>query len=192
LNISTKDFQKAQEAIKTAFNIIGIKLPEDTPKRYLEMLAYLTEFNNISNEEISQEVQKVFEIDVRTNSRNMVIVKDISAFSFCEHHVALIYDINVSVAYIPKKVILGLSKIVRIVDMVCRRLQLQEKIGNDIIEIIGNLTASNDVAVYISAKHSCVTSRGIKNVSTKTVTTNFKGLFEQDGQVRNSFLNSLS
>lgn len=89
-----------------------------------------------------------------------VVVKDIDIFSYCEHHLALMYDMKVTVAYVPNGKVIGLSKIARIADMVAKRLQLQERIGTDIADIITQVTGSEDVAVYIEGCHSCMTARG--------------------------------
>ena len=83
----------------------------------------------------------------------MVFVKDIEVFSYCEHHMALMYDMKVSIAYLPKDKLIGLSKLARIADMVARRLQLQERIGTDIAYIVSKVTGSEDVAVLIEANH---------------------------------------
>ena len=93
---------------------------------------------------------------------------------------ALMYDMKVSVAYIPKGKVIGLSKIARIADMAAKRLQLQERLGNDIAEIMAIVTGSEDVAVMIEGCHSCMTARGIKNISSKTYTTTLRGKFETD------------
>lgn len=184
--------KKGEKAIINLFKTLDIELPQDTPKRYLKMLSELTEYQNISNEEIAESVDKVFPINNKTNSKNMVIVKDIEVFSLCEHHIALMYDMKISVAYIPNNFVLGLSKIVRASDMVCKRLQLQERIGNDILEVMKILTKSEDIAVHIEAKHSCVTARGIKNGGAETITTNFSGVFSDNDEIKTSFLNSLN
>ena len=91
-------------------------------------------------------------------------------------------------AYFPKDKVLGLSKIARIADMVARRLQLQERIGTDIASIMTKVTGSEDVAVVIEGCHSCVTSRGIKKNSSKTVTTTFLGKFKDDVLLQNQLL----
>jgi GTP cyclohydrolase I len=109
-----------------------------------------------------------------------VVVKDIEVFSHCEHHMALMYDMLVTVAYLPTDRVIGLSKIARIADMLCKRLQLQERIGSDIAEIMMEVTGSEDVAVLISASHSCMTARGIRNNSAKTYTTTLRGRFKDD------------
>ena len=121
-------------------------------------------------------------------SQGKIIVKDIEAFSYCEHHMALMYDMKITVAYLPKGRVIGLSKIARIADMVARRLQLQERIGTDIASIMTKVTGSEDVAVVIEGCHSCVTSRGIKKNSSKTVTTTFLGKFKDDVLLQNQLL----
>ena len=187
----SSEVDKAQKLTKELFECLGIRLMDETPKRFVGMMRYLTSYENISNEEIANEVNKTFEVDVQTDSKNMVVVKNIEVFSLCEHHIALMYDMKVSVGYIPQNFVLGLSKIVRLVDMVCKRLQLQEKIAEDIIDIMRILTKSDSIAVHIEAKHSCVTARGIHNVSSKTVTTNMGGEFLKSETLKLSFLENI-
>ena len=110
----------------------------ETPDRVARMYEEVFEGMNYTNHEIAQMFDKTFEEDLtfsRTNS-DFVIVKDINIFSYCEHHMALMYDMKVTVAYVPHGKVIGLSKIARIADMVSKRLQLQERIGTDIAEII--------------------------------------------------------
>lgn len=150
---------------------------KDTPKRCVNMIKEVLEGVRYTNEEIAKMFDKCFEEDIKTENNNMVIIKDIPIFSFCEHHLALMYNMNVTVAYIPNGKVIGLSKIVRIVDMVGRRLQLQEKIGSDIAEIMCMITDSEDVAVVIEGEHACMTTRGIKKNGSKTITKFFTGSF---------------
>lgn len=185
------DFNSAENAVEVLFKCLNIELDPETPKRFVSMINELTEFHNVSNYEIANIVNKAFQIDTPTDSKSMILIKNIDAFSLCEHHIALIYDMKISVAYIPKNRVVGISKIVRIVDMVCKRLQLQEKIGNDIVEIMKILTESADIAVHIRAKHSCVTTRGIRNISSETVTTNFSGEFTKNNSLINEFFYNL-
>ena len=112
-----------------------------------------------------------------------MVVRDIEAFSYCEHHMALMYDMKITVAYVPKGRVLGLSKIARIAEMVAKRLQLQERIGSDIAQIMQMATGSEDVAVFIEASHSCMTARGIKNTQAKTYTTKLCGKFKTDANL---------
>lgn len=162
----------------------GIK---DTPERVARMYAEVFEGMNYTNDEIAEMFSKNFEIP-SGNDRDMVVVKDIEVFSYCEHHLALMYDMKVAVAYIPNGKVIGLSKIARIADMVAKRLQLQERIGTDIAEIISKATGSGDVAVYIEGNHSCMTARGIKKTAAKTLTTTFLGRFEKEEALQNKFL----
>lgn len=159
----------------------------ETPKRAAKMYLELLEGMNYTNEQIAEKFGKSFEVD----TSQMVVVKDIEAFSMCEHHLALMYDMNISVGYIPNGKVIGLSKIPRIAEMCCKRLQLQEKIGEDIAEVISIATGSEDVIVHITAKHSCVTARGIKSRGSNTVTTTKKGRFTSDYDLTREFIDSL-
>lgn len=166
---------------------------KDTPKRVARMYEEVFEGMNYTNQEIAQMFGKTFEdnLDFETASHDMVIVKDIDIFSYCEHHMALMYDMKVSVAYIPNGKIIGLSKIARIADMVGRRLQVQERIGTDIAEIMEMVTDSRDIAVRIEGCHSCMTARGIKKTNSQTVTTTMRGAFEKDPLLQTQFLSQI-
>lgn len=161
----------------------GIK---ETPQRVARMYAEVFEGMNYTNQEIADMFSKSFEVP-SNSQEDMVVVKDIEVFSYCEHHLALMYDMKVTVAYIPQGKVIGLSKIARIADMVAKRLQLQERIGTDIAEVISLATGSADVAVYIEGNHSCMTARGIKKPSAKTVTTTLRGRFETDVTLQNKW-----
>ena len=182
-----------KEAIKEHIRGILVALGDDpnreglkeTPDRVAKMYEEVFEGMNYSNHEIAQMFSKTFEDDLSVKDhKDMVIVKDIDIFSYCEHHMALMYDMKVSVAYLPKDKVLGLSKIARICDMVGKRLQLQERIGSDIAEIIMEVSGSEDVAVYIEGCHSCMSARGIKKQNAKTVTTTLRGAFDTDSSTR--------
>ena len=129
-----------------------------------------------------------FEEDTQKGKNDIVLVKDIDIFSYCEHHMALMYDMKVSVAYTPTDRVIGLSKIARIAEMAGKRLQLQERIGSDIAQIISKVTGSEDVAVVIEGCHSCMTARGIKKNDAKTITTTFRGRFDTDPVLQNKLL----
>ena len=149
----------------------------ETPARVARMYAEVFDGINYTNHEIAEMFGKTFEAPANAGP---VVVRDIEVFSYCEHHLALMYDMKVSVAYIPNGKVIGLSKIARIADMAAKRLQLQERIGNDIAEILQMVTGSEDVAVFIEASHSCMTARGIKNASAKTHTQTLRGRFKTD------------
>ena len=145
----------------------------ETPKRVAQMMAEMFEGIQYTNADIAEMFGKTFDVD----TNQMVIVKDITCFSHCEHHMALMYDMNISIGYIPRGRVIGLSKMPRIAEMCCKRLQLQEKIGEDIAEVISIATSS----------HSCVSARGVKSANSKTTTLATKGAFQQEDMV-NRFL----
>lgn len=152
----------------------------ETPDRVARMYTEVFAGMQYTNEEIARMFDKTFEEDFPVGSSDLVQVRDIEAFSYCEHHLALMYDMKVSVSYLPCGKVLGLSKIARIVDMAARRLQLQERLGHDIAEIMTMVTGSPDVAVSIEACHSCMTARGIQKAAAKTYTTTYRGRFSTD------------
>lgn len=158
---------------------------KDTPKRVANMYAEVFDGMNYTNHEIAEMLNRTFDDDIRNDSRKVVVMKDIDIFSFCEHHMALMYDMKASVAYIPNGKVIGLSKIVRACELAAKRLQLQERIGQDIADIISEITGSEDVAVSIEGSHSCVTSRGIKNHNARTLTVECRGRFLTDESLKN-------
>ena len=145
---------------------------KDTPKRVAKMYAEVFLGMNYSNHEIAQMFDKTFEDGIEElDTSKVVVMKDIDLFSYCEHHMALMYDMKATVAYIPNGKVIGLSKIARICDMVGRRLQLQERIGQDI-------------AVVLEGYHSCVSARGIKKNNTRTMTVELRGSFKDDAALQ--------
>lgn len=157
----------------------------ETPQRVARMYQEVFEGIEYSNHDIAQMFGKCFESPNSDNTDSAVVIKDISVFSYCEHHLALMYDMTVNVAYIPHGKVLGLSKIARICDMAAKRLQLQERLGQDIADIISEATGSGDVGVLIQGSHSCMTARGIRNLPAKTVTTTYMGSFRTDRALQN-------
>lgn len=151
----------------------------ETPQRVAKMYEEVFAGMNYTNEEIAEMFNKTFQ-EADPDHHDLVLVRDIDVFSYCEHHMALMYDMKVSVGYLPRGKVIGLSKIARIADMAARRLQLQERLGRDIAEIISMVTGSEDVAVVISGCHSCMTARGIEKPGTRTITETYRGKFETD------------
>ena len=178
------DTKKIEEHIYGILKALGDD-PEreglkDTPKRVAKMYGEVFAGMNYSNLEIATMFDKTFVDDLDFDNQEVVVIKDIDIFSYCEHHLALMYDMKVTVAYIPCGKVIGLSKIARIADMAARRLQLQERIGTDIAEIISLVTNS----VIIEGKHSCMSSRGIKKVNSTTVTSTLTGRFKTDSKLQ--------
>lgn len=161
----------------------------DTPKRVVKYYNEIFEGENYTNEEIAEMYNKTFDDETIINlTDELIIVKDISTFSMCEHHIALIYDINIAVGYIPNRKVIGLSKINRICKMVSKRLQLQEKLMQDIFDVLKIVLQTSDIAILVSAKHGCITSRGVNDINSNTITSKMGGSFKNNSQLRNEFL----
>ena len=188
------DTKKIEECIREILIALGDDPNRegllDTPKRVSKMYEEVFEGMTLSNEEIAKMFGTTFENEefMSEAHKNMVVVRDIPIHSYCEHHLALMYNMKVTVVYIPKEKIIGLSKISRIADMVGRRLQLQERIGSDIAEIVSMVTESSNVGVLITGEHGCMTSRGIKKPGTLTTTTTFAGEFQTNDMLRQEAL----
>ena len=188
------DTKKIEECIREILIALGDDPNRegllDTPKRVSKMYEEVFEGMTLSNEEIAKMFGTTFENEefMSEAHKNMVVVRDIPIHSYCEHHLALMYNMKVTVVYIPTEKIIGLSKISRIADMVGRRLQLQERIGSDIAEIVSMATESSDVGVLITGEHGCMTSRGIKKPGTLTTTTTFTGEFQTNDMLRQEAL----
>jgi GTP cyclohydrolase I len=163
---------------------------KETPMRVAKMYAEVFEGIRYTNDEIAQMFETTFEEDLQElqKGKNLVMVKDIPIYSYCEHHMALMYNLYVSVVYQPKRKVIGLSKIARIAEMVGKRLQLQERIGADIAQILRQITQSEDIGIVIRGEHSCMSARGVKSQSTVTKTTYFTGAFLQDASLRQEVL----
>ena len=156
----------------------------ETPKRVRK--AYQEIFSSIdkSNEKIAEENSKSFDIE----SNDLVTELHIPCYSMCEHHL-LPMKLDISIGYLPKGRVLGLSKMARIADAVCRRPQLQERIGHDIADIMMKAAGSEDVIVVISGEHYCMTMRGVKKPGTYTRTAAMRGKFDTDHALRQEFYN---
>lgn len=155
-----------------------------TPSRVARMCDELFEGMTHSNHEIAEMFNTCFE-DVKTG--DLVVESNIPIHSFCEHHLMLMYDMSVAIGYIPNGKVIGLSKLARISDMVGKRLQLQERIGSDIADILHEILNTNDIIVVIQGKHGCMTARGIKSREAITRTATLRGRFESDSDLRSEF-----
>lgn len=182
------DSKKIEEAIKMLLEGLGDDPNREglveTPKRVAKFYGEALEGMNYSNDDLIKMFDKQFEVPT---SNNMVVVSDIPIFSFCEHHLALMYNMRAHIAYIPKDKVLGLSKVARIVDMVAKRLQLQERICEDTAYIMKQILNTDNVAVVIDGEHGCVAARGIKKIGSVTHTEVLDGKFKTDDTVANRF-----
>lgn len=184
-HLTTEQQKKIEDAVRDILVALGDD-PErvglqETPKRVAKMYDEVFEGMRYTNDEIAAMFDKCFE---EPEAKDLVLMKDIDAFSYCEHHLALMYNMKISVAYIPDGRVIGLSKIARIVDMVCKRLQLQERIATDIADIMQKILCTHDVMVVIEGEHSCMTARGIKKPGTVTNSAVVRGLFKESSTLR--------
>jgi len=152
-----------------------------TPERYEKALRFLTSGYATNLEDIVNNAVFHCKVD------EMVIVKDIEFFSLCEHHLLPFYG-KVHVAYLPKDKVIGLSKIPRIVNMFARRLQLQERMTQQIAEAVESAIAPRGVAVLVEAQHFCMMMRGVEKQHSGTVTSNMLGTFRKSKATRDEFL----
>ena len=157
---------------------------QKTPERVAKALQFLTGGYELDASEILKGA--MFEEDYR----NMVIVKNIELYSMCEHHMLPFFG-KAHIAYIPNGHIVGLSKIPRVVDVFARRLQVQERLTNQILDCIQNTLNPLGVAVVIEASHMCMMMRGIQKQNSVTTTSAFTGEFKAQ-ETRNEFLKLIS
>lgn len=153
----------------------------ETPKRVLKAWKYWCGGYEMD----AKSILKTFE-DGAENCDEMV-VRVVPFYSHCEHHLAAIIG-HAVVAYIPNKKIVGLSKIDRVVDMFARRLQVQERLTNQIAEAIQENLEPKGVAVWINARHLCIESRGVRNQNSATDSLALRGVFKEDPRTRAEFL----
>ncbi|MEB2780951.1 GTP cyclohydrolase I FolE [Algoriphagus sp. C2-6-M1] len=179
-----------EKHFREIMHIMGLDLTDDslkgTPHRVAKM--YVKEVFSGLNPK-NKPVAKLFENKYKYNE--MLVEKNITFFSHCEHHFVPIHG-KAHVAYISNGSVIGLSKINRIVQYFSQRPQVQERltmqIGNELIEALG----TEDVAIIMDADHMCVSSRGVKDTTSSTLTSFYSGKFEKDEQSRNEFLKYIS
>jgi len=159
----------------------------ETPRRAAKMFMEMFAGVALSNDDIVAKHNKTFD-DPGTE---MVLVKDIGCFSFCEHHFALMYNMRAHIAYIPRGRVVGLSKVARIVDLVCKRFQLQERIGADVAYVLERILGTEDIMVVIEGEHSCMTARGIRAQGAKTRTNTARGRFATHADLHRAVIDQI-
>lgn len=155
-----------------------------TPERVAKLMQFLTHGNDLNAEEILKSAM------FKEDYSEMVIVKDIELYSLCEHHLLPFFG-KAHIAYIPNGHIVGLSKLPKIVDAFARRLQVQERLTDQILHCIQDTLKPLGVAVVIEAKHLCMMMRGVEKQNSTTTTSAFTGEF-QKVETRSEFLNLIS
>jgi len=178
--------EQAESAIRTIIQWLGENPDREgllsTPKRVIKAYKeYFQGYNQDPNKHLSKTFSEVDGYD------DMVIEKNISLQSHCEHHMAPIMGV-VHVAYIPSSKVVGLSKLARVVEVFSKRLQTQERLTMQIAKTIMEVLQPRGVAVTIDAAHQCMTNRGIKKENAKTVTNYFLGALKDDLSFQNRYL----
>jgi GTP cyclohydrolase I len=178
--------EKAEEAIRTIIQWIGEDSNREgllsTPKRVVKAFKeYFKGYTEDPKHFLSKTFTEVEGYD------DMVVEKNISVQSHCEHHMAPIIGVA-HVAYIPSEKVVGLSKLARVVEVFSKRLQTQERLTMQIAKTIMEVLKPRGVAVTIDAEHSCMTTRGVKKEKTSTVTNYFLGSFKDDLSFQNRYL----
>ncbi len=172
--IKTDEQTRFEEAIKTILEIIGEDVDRkgliDTPKRVYKAFQYMTKGYQENPKEILN--QALFE----STNNEMVVVRDIEFYSLCEHHLLPIIG-KASIAYIPNKKVVGLSKIPRMVEVYARRLQLQEQLAEQIADAMISSINPLGVGVVIEARHMCMEMRGVEKVHSTTISSALRGQF---------------
>ena len=177
------DEKKVKEAIKLLLEGIGEDVSreglKDTPDRIARMY---TEIVSGMDEDPATHLTKVFTVD----SSDLVLEKDITFYSLCEHHLMPFFG-KAHVAYIPDGKVVGLSKLARTVEVFAKRLQIQEKMTEQIADAIMKELAPKGVMIMLEAEHMCMTMRGVKKPGSKTVSIATRGVFEDNALLQQQF-----
>lgn len=178
-------FEEYEGIVRRQLALLGEDPTRDglakTPQRVAKSMAWLTRGYDLDPRAVIGDA--LFEED----HENMVMVRDIEMYSMCEHHMLPFFG-KVHVAYIPDGKIVGLSKLPRVVEVFARRLQVQERLGEQIADAIEDVLHPKGVGVVIDAVHLCMMMRGVEKQSSRTITSSLRGLFREDSKTRSEFL----
>jgi GTP cyclohydrolase I len=155
-----------------------------TPLRVAKAMDFLTSGYDLSAEDVVSKA--VFDEDCH----EMVVVRDIEFYSLCEHHMLPFFG-RAHVAYLPAGKVVGLSKVARLVDVYARRLQVQERLTNQVADSLMAALSPHGVAVVMEASHTCMMMRGVQKQNSTTVTSAMRGTFEEDARTRGEFMGLL-
>ena len=185
LNGGSPRLEEYETLVRRQLELIGENADREglmkTPSRVAKAMAWLT---------------RGYELDARTvigdalfeeDHENMVMVRDIEMYSMCEHHMLPFFG-KVHVAYIPDGRIVGLSKLPRVVEVFARRLQVQERLGEQIADALEEVLRPKGVGVVIEAVHLCMMMRGVEKQGSRTITSSLRGAFRDDAKTRSEFL----
>ena len=187
INSTQENIEELKGRYKDIINLSGEDIHREgllkTPERAAKAMDFLTSGYKLDAREI------ILSAMFKESYNEMVIVKDIEFYSLCEHHLLPFYG-KAHIAYIPNGYIVGLSKLPRVVDVYARRYQVQERLTQDILDVIHNTLNPHGVAVVIEASHMCMMMRGVQKQNSTTTTSAFTGEFK-NVETRNEFLQLL-
>ena len=177
--------EKIMEGVKLILEGIGEDINREglieTPDRIARM--YMEIFEGIGKN-AKEVLSKTFSVE----NNDLVLEKDITFFSMCEHHLVPFFG-KVHIAYIPKGKVAGLSKLARTVEIYAKKPQLQERLTTEIADALMKYLDAEGAMVVIEAEHTCMTMRGVKKPGSKTVTTTYRGVFREDMELRREVMN---
>jgi GTP cyclohydrolase IA len=182
----TEKIEKISAHFTEIMKVLGLDLKDDslkeTPRRVAKM--YVKEiFKGLE----AQNFPKITTIENKMKYDQMIVVQDIELLSTCEHHFQPIQGFA-TVAYIPNKKVIGLSKINRIVEYFAKRPQVQERLTKQVADCLEQVLETSNLAVHINAKHFCVISRGVEDLHSSTATCELRGEFKKNSETRHEFL----
>lgn len=182
----SEKMQRIAASFTEIMEVLGLDLDNDslrdTPKRLAKM--FVTEiFSGLKEENFP----KITVVENEMSYDQMIVIRDVKIMSTCEHHFVTIAG-KAHIAYIPNKRVIGLSKINRIADYFSRRPQVQERLTKQIADCLEFVLDSRHVAVYIDAQHFCVSSRGVQDINSSTVTSDLRGAFKSNSETRAEFM----
>ena len=179
---------KIKEGVRLIIEAVGEDLNREglieTPNRIAKMY---TEIFSGLGQTAQEHLSKTFEVE----SNDLVVEKDITFYSMCEHHFLPFYG-KVHIAYIPDGRVAGLSKLARTVEVYAQKPQLQERLTKEITDALMEYLGAQGAMVIIEAEHMCMTMRGIKKPGAKTVTSTYRGRFAEDENLKNEVFRMIS
>lgn len=186
---------RPQQIADIEFHIIGIleALGEDpyreglkdTPKRVAKL------YSDILDGHTSSIDHRITSFEEEENTGNQVMVHHVPFYAFCEHHMSLFHG-HFGMAYVPKKKVLGISKLVRIFRHTCKKLTMQERITHQSVKLLQQYADTEDAIAYVKAEHTCMTLRGVKSPGSFTTTICGEGIYRSSGDLRTQFINEAS
>jgi len=185
MSVDTDRMREFEDVIRRQLELVG-EDPEregllKTPSRVAKSLSWLTRGYELNAAEV------IGDAIFNENHENMVMVRDIELYSMCEHHMLPFFG-RAHVAYIPDGKIVGLSKIPRVVEVFARRLQVQERLGEQVADALVDVLKPKGVGVVIEAVHLCMMMRGVEKQNSRTITSSLRGVFRDDSRTRSEFL----